>query len=185
MAWPPPPSRLPRKDPDELERGVEGDGGSGPGATATSRRSWRAGEESVKQSKRPLSTAKRIPPVSQSGTPRRARQAHSGSKSIARARDQPRARGPGPVAPRGCRQDAGPRREQAKTLLDSIDASTAVGARDRLILAMILFSFARVGAVVRMRVCDYRGGGTKAATFVFHEKGGKFCRVAAHHTVGA
>jgi integrase len=49
----------------------------------------------------------------------------------------------------------------------------------------MLFSFARVGAVVKMRVRDYRGAGSNAATFTLHEKGGKHHRVAAHHQAGA
>jgi integrase len=76
-------------------------------------------------------------------------------------------------------------REQARALFDSIDATTLIGARDRAILATMLFSFARVGAVVRMRVRDFRAAGTDAATFTLHEKGGKHHRVAAHHQAGA
>jgi site-specific recombinase XerC len=71
-------------------------------------------------------------------------------------------------------------REEARTLLDSIDASTVAGARDRALLALMLFSFARVGAVVGMRVRDYRGAGSRTASFTLHEKGGKFHRVPAH-----
>ena len=44
---------------------------------------------------------------------------------------------------------------QARQLLDSIDVSTVVGLRDRALIALMTFSFARVGAAVGMRVEDY------------------------------
>jgi len=72
-------------------------------------------------------------------------------------------------------------RGEAKALLDSIDASTVVAARDKALLAVMLFSFARVGAVVAMRVRDYRGAGTPRASFLLHEKNGKDHAVPAHH----
>jgi integrase/recombinase XerD len=45
--------------------------------------------------------------------------------------------------------------EQARRLLDSIDTSTMVGLRDRARISVMTFAFARVGAVVAMRVEDY------------------------------
>jgi site-specific recombinase XerD len=45
--------------------------------------------------------------------------------------------------------------EQARTLLDSIDTSTVVGLRDRALISIMTFAFARIGAVVTMRVGDY------------------------------
>jgi integrase/recombinase XerD len=45
--------------------------------------------------------------------------------------------------------------EQARKLLDSIDTSTVVGLRDRALISVLTFAFARVGAVVAMRVEDY------------------------------
>ena len=38
--------------------------------------------------------------------------------------------------------------EQARELLDSIDVSTLVGLRDRALIAVMTFAFARIGAVV-------------------------------------
>ena len=72
-------------------------------------------------------------------------------------------------------------REDVRALLASIDASTVAGARDRALIAVMLFSFARVGAVVRMKVKDYRGAGTARASLHLHEKGGKYHAVPAHH----
>jgi len=48
--------------------------------------------------------------------------------------------------------------EQARELLDSIDTSTLVGLRDRALISVMTFAFARVGAVVAMRVEDWRCG---------------------------
>ena len=45
--------------------------------------------------------------------------------------------------------------EEARELLDSIDTSTLVGLRDRALISVMTFAFARIGAVVGMRVEDY------------------------------
>jgi hypothetical protein len=45
--------------------------------------------------------------------------------------------------------------DQARRLLDSIDVSTLVGLRDRALIGVMTYAFARVGAVVAMRVEDY------------------------------
>jgi integrase len=47
----------------------------------------------------------------------------------------------------------------------------------------MLFSFARIGAIVGMKVRDYRGAGTPRATLLLHEKNGKDHIVPAHHVV--
>ncbi len=44
---------------------------------------------------------------------------------------------------------------EARQLLDSIDTATLRGLRDRALLAVMVYSFARVSAVVNMRVEDY------------------------------
>jgi len=69
---------------------------------------------------------------------------------------------------------------QARQLLDSIDTSTIVGLRDRAIIAVMVYSFARVGAVVAMNKEDYLQNG-KRWWFRLHEKGGKRHEVPAHH----
>jgi site-specific recombinase XerC len=51
--------------------------------------------------------------------------------------------------------------EQARELLDSIDTSTVVGMRDRALISVMTFAFARVGAVVAMRVEDYYPNGKR------------------------
>ena len=49
--------------------------------------------------------------------------------------------------------------EQARQLLDSIDTSTLVGLRDRALIGVMTYAFARVGAVVAMKVEDYYPAG--------------------------
>ena len=71
--------------------------------------------------------------------------------------------------------------EQARALLDAIDVSTVVGLRDRALIGVMVYSFARVSAVIGMRVEDYYPNG-KRWWFRLHEKGGKFHEVPAHHT---
>jgi len=70
--------------------------------------------------------------------------------------------------------------EDAKLLFDSIDTLSIIGLRDKAILSVMTYSFARVGAVTKMKVRDYYTQNTKA-WFILHEKGGKEHRVPGHH----
>ena len=45
--------------------------------------------------------------------------------------------------------------EEARGLLDGIDLSTLAGLRDRALIGVLVFSFARITAAVSMRVADY------------------------------
>ena len=74
--------------------------------------------------------------------------------------------------------------EQARELLDSIDTSTVVGLRDRALISVMTFAFARIGAVVAMRVEDYYPQG-KRWWVRLHEKGGKRHEMPAHHNLEA
>ncbi len=74
--------------------------------------------------------------------------------------------------------------DQARKLLDSIDTTTVVGLRDRALIGVMVYSFARVGAVVAMRVEDYFQSG-KRWQVRLHEKGGKRHEVPAHHNAEA
>jgi site-specific recombinase XerD len=74
--------------------------------------------------------------------------------------------------------------EQARELLDSIDVSTLVGLRDRAVIAVMTFAFARIGAVAAMGVEDYFPKGKRWWVRV-HEKGGKRHEMPAHHTLEA
>jgi site-specific recombinase XerD len=72
----------------------------------------------------------------------------------------------------------------ARRLLDSIDSSSVVGLRDRALIGVMVYSFARVGAVVGMSVGDYYRDG-KRWWIRLHEKGGKTHEVPAHHKAEA
>jgi site-specific recombinase XerD len=74
--------------------------------------------------------------------------------------------------------------DEARQLLDSIDCSTVVGLRDRALIGVMVYSFARVSAVVGMHVEDYYQNG-KRWWIRLHEKGGKFHEVPAHHNAEA
>jgi len=69
---------------------------------------------------------------------------------------------------------------EAKELIESIETSTTAGLRDRAFIGVMLYSFARVGAVCGMRVGDYYAEG-KRYFLRLHEKGGKFHTVPVHH----
>ena len=74
--------------------------------------------------------------------------------------------------------------EQARELLDSIDTTTLVGLRDRALISVMTFAFARIGAVVGMKVEDYYPQG-KRWWVRLHEKGGKRHEMPAHHNLEA
>jgi site-specific recombinase XerC len=67
--------------------------------------------------------------------------------------------------------------EEARELLDSLDASTIVGLRDRALIATMIYTFGRVGAVTKMRVEDYYTQGRRGSVRL-HEKGGKRREIA-------
>jgi site-specific recombinase XerD len=70
--------------------------------------------------------------------------------------------------------------DDARQLLDSIDIRTIVGLRDRAIIGVMVYSFARVSATLRMNVGDYFIQGRRR-WFRLHEKGSKLHDVPAHH----
>ena len=70
--------------------------------------------------------------------------------------------------------------EQARRLLESLDTSTLVGLRDRALIGVMTYAFARIGAAVGMRVEDYYPAGTRWWVRP-HEKGGKRHEMPAHH----
>ncbi|MGE0705738.1 MAG: tyrosine-type recombinase/integrase [Vicinamibacterales bacterium] len=74
--------------------------------------------------------------------------------------------------------------DQARQLLDAIDTSDIIGLRDRALIGVMVYSFARVSAAVGMRVEDYFPSG-KRWWFRLHEKGGKRHEVPAHHNAEA
>jgi site-specific recombinase XerD len=73
---------------------------------------------------------------------------------------------------------------EARQLLDSIDVSTPIGLRDRALIALMVFSFARVGAALAMRVEDVYVQNRRLWVRL-REKGGKEHAMPCHHTLEA
>lgn len=71
---------------------------------------------------------------------------------------------------------------EARALLDSIDVSTPIGLRDRALIALMVFSFARIGAALGMRVEDVYTQGRRLWVRL-REKGGKRHEMPCHHTL--
>ena len=72
--------------------------------------------------------------------------------------------------------------EEAGKLLESIDINHLIGLRDRALIATMVYTFGRVGAVIKMRVEDYYPVG-KRSWLRLHEKGGKRHEMPAHHNL--
>jgi site-specific recombinase XerC len=72
--------------------------------------------------------------------------------------------------------------EEARQLLDAIDTSTIVGLRDRALIGLMVFTFARVGAATGMDVEDWYFQGRRWWVRL-HEKGGKRHEMPAHHNL--
>jgi site-specific recombinase XerD len=70
--------------------------------------------------------------------------------------------------------------EEASALLAGMDVSTVVGLRDRAIIAVMRYSFARVSAVVRLVVEDYFPQ-NKRWWLRLREKNGKLNEMPCHH----
>lgn len=71
---------------------------------------------------------------------------------------------------------------EARALLESIDASTSIGLRDRALIGLMTYSFARVGAALGMRVEDVFTQGRRLWVRL-QEKGGKAHAVPCHHAL--
>lgn len=69
---------------------------------------------------------------------------------------------------------------QARHLLDSIDTTKIAGKRDKAILAVMLYSFARVSAVINMKVEDYFFDGESMVVRLI-EKGSKYMEMPLNH----
>jgi len=69
---------------------------------------------------------------------------------------------------------------EARELLDSMKASTVVGLRDRALVAVMAFTFARVSAVVGLKVEDYYPQ-NKRWWLRLREKNGKVNEMPCHH----
>jgi integrase/recombinase XerD len=74
--------------------------------------------------------------------------------------------------------------EEARDLLDSMDEASVVGLRDRALVAVMAFTFARVSAVVDLKVEDYYPQ-KKRWWLRLHEKNGKVHNMPCHHKLEA
>lgn len=72
--------------------------------------------------------------------------------------------------------------EEARKLLDSIDTGTAAGLRDCALIGLMVYSFARIGAALSMKLEDVFV--QKNRLWVrLHEKGGKRHEMPCHHNL--
>ena len=72
--------------------------------------------------------------------------------------------------------------DRTRQMLDSIDVPELSGLRDRSLIGIMVYSFARVSAAATLRVEDYFENG-KRAWLRLHEKGGKRHEVPCHHNL--
>ncbi len=70
--------------------------------------------------------------------------------------------------------------EQTRMFFDSMDGTKLIDYRDRALISVMLFSFARISATVGMRICDYRVNG-REAEFLLIDKGGQEKIIPVHH----
>ena len=91
-------------------------------------------------------------------------------------------RGPSHIVNRGRTPILSP--EEAHQLFESIPTDSLVGLRDRALIGVLIYSFARISAALAMRVEDYFPQG-KRWWLRLHEKGGKNHEMPVHHTLEA
>src|SRR5271166_1796514 len=71
---------------------------------------------------------------------------------------------------------------EARALLDSIDTSSGIGLRDRALIALMVYSFARIGAALGMAVEDVFTQNRRLWVRL-REKGGKRHAMPCHHNL--
>jgi site-specific recombinase XerD len=71
---------------------------------------------------------------------------------------------------------------EARQLLDSIPADTLIGKRDRALIGLMTYTFARVGAATGMEIRDVYTQNRRLWVRL-HEKGGKQVELPCHHTL--
>ena len=71
---------------------------------------------------------------------------------------------------------------EARRLLDAIDVTTPIGLRDRALIGLMAYSFARVGAALAMKVEDVFVQNRRLWVRL-HEKGGKRHDMPCHHNL--
>ncbi len=71
---------------------------------------------------------------------------------------------------------------EARQLIDAIDTTTVIGLRDRALIGLMIYSFARIGAAIGMRVEDVYTQNRRLWVRL-HEKGGKQHAMPCHHNL--
>ncbi|WP_232629602.1 tyrosine-type recombinase/integrase [Methylobacterium sp. Leaf118] len=89
-------------------------------------------------------------------------------------------RGPKHVVKRGKTPVLAP--DEARAILDAIDTSTPIGLRDRALIGLMVYTFARIGAATAMRVEDVYIQ-QRRIWVRLHEKGGKAVDLPCHHNL--
>ena len=74
--------------------------------------------------------------------------------------------------------------EEARALLDAIDTGTSIGLRDRALIGLMIYSFARIGAALGMKVEDVFTQNRRLWVRL-NEKGGKRHEMPCHHNLEA
>lgn len=69
-----------------------------------------------------------------------------------------------------------------RMLLDAIETDTSIGLRDRALIGIMIYAFARIGAAIKMQVEDYYYEGHRAWVRL-HEKGGQDHEMPVHHAL--
>ena len=72
--------------------------------------------------------------------------------------------------------------EEARQLLDSISTDTLIGKRDRALIGLMTYTFARIGAATSMEVRDVYSQNRRLWVRL-HEKGGKQVELPCHHSL--
>jgi site-specific recombinase XerD len=89
-------------------------------------------------------------------------------------------RGPHHIVRRGKTPVLDP--QEARQLIDAIDTKTVIGLRDRALIGLMVYSFARIGAAITMRVEDVYLQNRRLWVRL-HEKGGKEHAMPCHHNL--
>jgi site-specific recombinase XerC len=71
---------------------------------------------------------------------------------------------------------------EARQLIDAINTSTVIGLRDRALVGLMVYSFARIGAAIGMRVEDVYPQNRRLWVRL-HKKGGKQHAMPCHHNL--
>jgi integrase/recombinase XerC len=89
-------------------------------------------------------------------------------------------RGPKHIVKKGKTPVLSPK--EARRLLESIDLNTQAGLRDRALIGLMIYSFARIGAALAMKIEDVYVQNRRLWVRL-HEKGGKRHEMPCHHNL--